>query len=501
MNELIDLGGADWVAVRCSVGIAADQRGLAASQLLHAADVALYEAKSRGKTRRRRSPPNARNARSLKGEFVRFRPSKKRPVILSGASLRAQSKDPSLSSGIRREAGSFVVPPQNDNYSGTDRHLRYGALQEGAPGCKWPSTTCTFCCCLAPSVRRSSGSSSSPSNTSSALDDPAAFAELTDRYRHQLHVHCYRMLGSFDDAEDLVQETFLRAWRARASFESRSLVRTWLYRIATNACLNALERAPRRVLPQDVAPPVTGASDPSAARDEPSWAPELPWLQPYPDKLLDAPSPADSGPEDAVASRETIELAYLAALQHLPARQRAILILRDVLGWSAAEVAGMLELSVAAVNSAHQRARSTMRAHLPSGRESWAAGEPRSDEERAALREFMAAWERSDASRLTSLLREDARWAMPPAPLWFDGRAAVEMLFRLFPPSASGEFRTLPTAANRQPAVAAYLRRPGDALFRFAGVQVLRIEGGAIAEVISFGESLCKHFELPATLG
>ena len=309
------------------------------------------------------------------------------------------------------------------------------------------------------------------------------------------------MLGSFDDAVDLVQETLLRAWRGRARFENRSLVRTWLYRIATNVCLSALERAPRRVLPQDVAPPVTAASDPREARDEPPWAPELPWLQPYPDSLLDAISPADSGPEDVVASRETIELAYLAALQHLPARQRAILVLRDVLGWSAAEVAGMLELSVAATNSAHQRARSTLRAHLPSGRESWAPAAPRSQAEHVALREFMDAWEQSDARRLTSLLRDDARWAMPPAPLWFDGRAAVEMLFRLFPPSASGEFRTMATAANRQPALAAYLRRPGDELYRFAGVQVLRIENGAIAEVISFSESMCGHFELPPTLG
>lgn len=324
--------------------------------------------------------------------------------------------------------------------------------------------------------------------------DQQAFAVLAEKYRRQLHVHCYRMLGSFDDAEDLVQETLLRAWRGRASFEGRSLVRTWLYRIATNTCLNALERAPRRVLPQDVAPPVTAASDPDGARDEPPWAPELPWLQPYPDHLL---AGSDAEPEAVAASRETIELAYLAALQHLPPRQRAILILRDVLGWSAGEVASMLELSVTAVNSAHQRARSTMRTRLPNGRETWSAVPPRTDEEQSALRQFMDAWERSDAALLTSLLRDDARWAMPPAPLWFDGRDAVAMLFRLFPISASGEVLTLVTAANRQPAVAAYLRRPGDDVYRFAGVQLLRIESGQIAEVVQFEASLCGHFNVP----
>jgi RNA polymerase sigma-70 factor (ECF subfamily) len=184
----------------------------------------------------------------------------------------------------------------------------------------------------------------------------------------------------------------------------------------------------------------------------------------------------------------------------LPPRQRAILILRDALGWSAREVASILELTTASVNSAHQRARSTMRARLPSGRDSWASARPRTDEEQSALRQFMDAWERSDASLLTSLLREDACWAMPPAPLWFDGRVAIATLFELFPIGANGDFRTLPTAANRQPAVAAYLRRPGDSVYRFVGVQVLRIEDGQIAEVVSFSETLCGHFGLPRSL-
>jgi RNA polymerase sigma-70 factor, ECF subfamily len=197
--------------------------------------------------------------------------------------------------------------------------------------------------------------------------DTSAFAALAERYRRQLQVHCYRMLGSVEDAEDLVQETFLRAWRGREGFEERSLFRTWLYRIATNACLNALERAPRRVMPQDVAPPVTAATDASEARAEPPWATEIPWLQPYPDDLLEPPAPSDTEPDAIVVSRETIQLAFLAALQHLPPRQRAILILREVLGWSSKETATLLDTSVQSVNAALQRARATMRTRTPVG--------------------------------------------------------------------------------------------------------------------------------------
>src|SRR5229473_2519536 len=172
------------------------------------------------------------------------------------------------------------------------------------------------------------------------LSDEAAFTALVEPYRARLQVHCYRMLGSVDDAEDLVQETLLRAWRSRASFEGRSQFQTWLYRIATNACLNALERAPRRILPPDV--PMT-ASEP---RSEPIWSPELPWLQPYPDHLLEPAAPGELEPDAQLVSRETIELTYLAAIQHLPPRQRAILILRDALEYSAKEVASILEMTL-----------------------------------------------------------------------------------------------------------------------------------------------------------
>ena len=199
-------------------------------------------------------------------------------------------------------------------------------------------------------------------------------------------------------------------------------------------------------------------------------------------------------------SRETIELTFLAALQHLPPRQRAVLILSDVLGWSAKEVAGILEMTVAAANSALQRARTTMRTQLPPGRQEWVSTNPRSQDEQAVLQTFMDAWERADAALLTDLLREDARWAMPPAALWFDGLPAIIRLFELYPIDWQGVFRMVPTAANRQPAAASYLRPTGESEYRLVAINVLRIEGGKIAEVTTFAPSLCRAFDLPDTL-
>src|SRR5262245_10645586 len=196
------------------------------------------------------------------------------------------------------------------------------------------------------------------------------------------------MLGSVEDAEDLAQETLLRAWRARTSFEGRSSFRTWLYRIATNACLNALERAPRRVLPQDIVPSARGEP-----RSEPGWNLDIPWLQPYPDALLAA---VESQPDAIVVARETIELTYLAALPHLPARQRAVLVLRDAVGLSARETAEVLESSVASVNSALQRARETLRNRLPASRQEWPRGANGLADERQVLERFMAAFEAGD---------------------------------------------------------------------------------------------------------
>jgi RNA polymerase sigma-70 factor (ECF subfamily) len=330
--------------------------------------------------------------------------------------------------------------------------------------------------------------------------DHAAFAALCESHRRPLRAHCYRLLGSFDDAEDMVQETMLRAWRAREGFEGKSLFRTWLYRIATNVCLNTLERSPARVLPQDVVAPVTAETPASEARSRPTLSPEIPWLQPYPDDQLDVPAPVESRPDARFAAREMIELAYVAALQHLPPRQRAILILSDVVGWSADEIAELLEATVASVNSALQRAHATMRARLPAGRRDWAPSAPITAEQQTVLRSFMAAWERGDPDEVTQLLREDARWAMPPAALWFDGRAAIASMLRLFPPSFQGEFKMVATAANRQPAAAAYLRRAGESELRLSAVLVLRIEAGQIAELTTFSADLCAAFKLPPVI-
>jgi RNA polymerase sigma-70 factor (ECF subfamily) len=216
--------------------------------------------------------------------------------------------------------------------------------------------------------------------------------------------------------------------------------------------------------------------------------------------MLDPAAPSEMEPDALLVSRETIELTYLAAIQHLPPRQRAILILRDALGWSAKEVASLLDMTLPSVNSALQRARSTMRARLPERRLDWAPATVPTDEERSVLQRFMDAFERADADALTALMREDARWAMPPAALWFDGRAAIANLFTLFPIGFHGDFRMLPTRANRQPAAASYLRAHGDSTFRLASLNVLRIEAGEIAEVVTFSPALLAAFDLPPTL-
>jgi RNA polymerase sigma-70 factor, ECF subfamily len=311
--------------------------------------------------------------------------------------------------------------------------------------------------------------------------DESAFAALVEPHRRELQVHCYRMLGSLEDSEDLVQETFLRAWRARDSFEGRSSVRAWLYRIATNACLDALERRPRT----------------------PTQAPaDVPWLQPYPDRLLDGVAPTDDEPDAVVVAKETIELAFLVAIQHLPPRQRAVLILRDVLGWSAKETAGLLEGSVAAVNSALQRARAALKEHLPEQRSEWAAGSEPSEEERALLQRYMDASERGDDVAMAALLREDARFTMPPEPFLVVGREEIvaSWVEGGFGSDSFGHFRCVLTRANMQPAVAFYLRRAGDSEYRAFAVDVLRIENGEIAEVTAFGADVFPAFGLSPTL-
>ena len=325
--------------------------------------------------------------------------------------------------------------------------------------------------------------------------DDCAFAALVERHRAELQIHCYRMLGSFEDSEDLVQETFLRAWRKRASFGSdgRSSFRAWLYRIATNACLDVLRSRPRRVL----LPPVA-AADPAAPPSPPA---DLPWLQPYPDRLLEPISSAEDEPGAVVVARETIELAFIAAIQHLPPRQRAVLILRDVLGWSAKDTASLLEASVASANSALQRARATLRDRLGERRTEWAPSWDPSEEERELLRRYVDAHERADADALAELLRDDARLTMPPHPTWYAGREAIRIAARQGFDPEFGQLRTLVTAANRQPAAAHYLRRPGESQYRPLALDVLRVEGQRVAEITSFVfPGLFPAFGLPPAL-
>jgi RNA polymerase sigma-70 factor, ECF subfamily len=317
--------------------------------------------------------------------------------------------------------------------------------------------------------------------------DESAFSGLTERYRPELRVHCYRMLGSFEDSEDLTQETFLRAWRKRTSFQGRSSFRAWLYRIATNACLDALERRSRR------APQLQEAGSATF---------EVPWLQPYPDRLLEELATTDAEPEAAVVAKETIELAFLVAIQHLPPRQRAVLILRDVLGWSARDTAAVLDGSVASVNSALQRARAALKKHLPERRLELAPGSDGSDEERALVRRYLEAHERADADAFVELMREDARFSMPPEPELHVGR---EKIVAAWKEGGFGtelrDFRCLLTRANMQPAVAVYHRPPGASEHRPLALDVLRIEDGLVTEIVAFeAGSLFPAFDLPSRL-
>jgi RNA polymerase sigma-70 factor (ECF subfamily) len=304
--------------------------------------------------------------------------------------------------------------------------------------------------------------------------DERAFDALFGRHRRELHVHCYRMLGSFEQAEDAVQEVFLRAWRARASVDDGSFLRAWLYRIATNTCIDQIRRSGRKVAVLQ------------------SFG-EVPWLEPYPDVLLDGVV----DPETATIERETIELAYLAVIQLLPPSQRAVLLLRDVLGWSAAETARILETSVAGANSALQRARATLRDRLPEDSGDWSAAAP-TDQERELLARFVDAHERMDVAASVALLRDDVRVTMPPYPSCYDGIDAVVGLIEAG--SRMGEWRLVATAANRMPAAASYLRQPGDSEFRAFKLDVIRVDGGKIAELTTFGAGVFASFGLPDVL-
>ncbi|HYZ64768.1 MAG TPA: sigma-70 family RNA polymerase sigma factor [Acetobacteraceae bacterium] len=300
------------------------------------------------------------------------------------------------------------------------------------------------------------------------------FALLTEQFRAELLAYCYRMLGSVQDAEDQVQETMLRAWRSYDSFEGRSSLRTWLYRIATNACLRAMQNRERRALPSGIGAP---GDDPAGPISQPTS--EVAWLEPFPDALL---RPESADPAAVAAARSGLRLALIAALQRLPARQRTVLILRDVLGWRAAEVAELLDVSVIAANSALQRAREQLGRSVPASDE---VREPSSRTDRAIVDRYAAAIENADADALVELLHEDATFEMPPIPMWFRGREDVVRFLGARVLTSSGLYTTVTTGANSQPALAIY-RRADDGTRRAYGVQVLTVRDSRVAGVVTF---------------
>ena len=313
------------------------------------------------------------------------------------------------------------------------------------------------------------------------------FDDLVRRYRRELHVYCYRMLGSFDEAEDHVQEVFLRAWRGRDGFAGGSSPRTWLYRIATNACLDTLRRDARRA---GARAGRTTAGGPSVAA--------VPWVQPYPDALLDEVAADLPGPEAAAVSKETMSLAFLAALQLLPPRQRAVLILRDVVSWPAAEVAGLLDLSVPAVNSALQRARGTLRDQWPGGRLDWSPAAAPDPQQRRLLARFIDAHEHADPEALIEVLSDDVRLAISKVGEW-NGLPQVGDALR-DGMNALGRWRLLPITANGAAGAAGYLQRPGATEYVPFVLAVLRIEHGRVAEIAAFEQPwLFTAFGLPAS--
>jgi RNA polymerase sigma-70 factor (TIGR02960 family) len=319
------------------------------------------------------------------------------------------------------------------------------------------------------------------------LGDDNAFRVLTGPHRRELHVHCYRILGSVQDAEDMVQETLLAAWRGLEQYEERDSLRAWLYRIATNRCLNALRdrrRRPReaRALPFELPEPTR--------RGEPLW------LEPYPDALLDGLAESAPGPEARYETKEAVTLAFVAALQHLPPRQRAVVVLRDVLGFHAAEVAVMLESSEVSVNSALQRARAALEARLPAR-----PPRPRSPRERELAARFADAVERGDVDGMVSLLTDDALLTMPPVPLEYQGREAIAGFLSFREEARGTPLRVMPTRANTEPAFGCYTPDAQTGIAGASGLFVLTVEGDGAAAMTWFADTaLFEHFGLPRSV-
>jgi RNA polymerase sigma-70 factor, ECF subfamily len=320
---------------------------------------------------------------------------------------------------------------------------------------------------------------------SAAMLGSADFARLTDPFRPELLAYCYRMLGSVHDAEDQLQETLIRAWRSYGQFEGRASLRTWLYRIATNSCLRALENRRRRPLPAGLG----GPADPAGPLDPARL--EVPWLEPFPDVLLDA---ASADPAGIVTARQDLRLALIAALQYLPGRQRSVLILRDVLMWRASEVAELLGISTVAANSVLQRARAGLRDAAPVRDE---VREPADADQRALVDQYAAALENADVAGLMRLLRADATFEMPPQSAWFLGRDAIGRFLASYVLREPGDLRTIRTSANGQPALAVYQRDP-DGPHRAHVVQVLTCTTAGVARIVAFRDpGLFAAFALP----
>jgi len=323
------------------------------------------------------------------------------------------------------------------------------------------------------------------------MTDEAAYRRMVEPYRGELRAHCYRMLGSAQDAEDALQEALTNAWRALPRFEGRSSLRSWLYKIATNACLRLIERRPRRVLPIDYGP----ATDPHDAPAEPIL--ESVWVEPYSDAQLGLQAPV-AGPEARYELRESVELAFIAALQLLPPRQRAVLILRDVLGFSGAEVAATLETTPASVYSALQRAHRTIDERLPD-RSQQATLQALGDERvRELVDRYVRAWEDGDVDAVVALLADDATITMPPRPTWYRGRDAVAGFLREFPLASENRSLLVPAGVNGQLAFGLYFRRPGTSSYVAYAVKLLTLRGDRIADITTFLEP--EHFgrlELP----